>query len=631
MNRKVENIVVAGLLFSFLGIFTTIIFNTENSFGGGDHFSHFKLAFWGWKYPDFLFNHWGKPVFTLLISPFAQFGVNGARFYNVILGISTAFVTWKLARYFRFHMAWAVVILVLFIPIYFILMFTSLTEVSFSFFLIFSIYLFFKNKHIWSALVLSFLPIVRTEGIILIPIFILAWSLKRKFVAIPFILVGFLIVSFMGKSYYSSFWWLITEMPYTGSASSIYGSGTLLHFIDHISEIISKPYAWLFIAGSLVILYKWIWKDKGKLSNNFYFLLLIVGSFVTFFAAHSFLWWQGLGNSLGLIRVIGSVTPLTALTIIALFSFLVDKSRKNLRIPLMALISIFIIWISFENTMVHRYGFAVSKSQLLLSKSIQFLQNEKLTKHKIFYFNPYVAYKMGLDPYDANRSKAITHIENWIHILAIPDSSIIIWDAHFGPNEGRTQLDEIHAQPYFKEIAIFNPEVSYKVIGGYDYKVVVFQKNLSLTKKLKTKLIDFEANSDGNSEFAYKGKASFKMKKDRPYKTLLSATIQEISDSLVAKYIEVDLAFNFLSNERPNKLVLVCSIESDGEILYYKKEDISKDKDLGEVWHQRTFYFELPKPKTMNDILKIYVWNFGGNEFLLDEIHINIISTSPKE
>jgi phosphopantetheinyl transferase (holo-ACP synthase) len=49
-----------------------------------------------------LFSHWGKPVFTILVSPFAQEGKNFARLFNVIVGLLTALFSWKLANTLEF-------------------------------------------------------------------------------------------------------------------------------------------------------------------------------------------------------------------------------------------------------------------------------------------------------------------------------------------------------------------------------------------------------------------------------------------------------------------------------------------------------------------------------------------------
>ncbi|MEA3504887.1 MAG: hypothetical protein U9R32_06770 [Bacteroidota bacterium] len=273
-----------------------LIFFTQNSYGGGDHFAHYKLAHWGWLHPKLLFNHWGKPVFTILLSPFAQLGINGARIYNLLMGFSTAVMIWRLASFFNFKNSAFSLVLVLFTPVYFILMFTSLTEVTFSFFLVLAALLFFKEKHLLSAVVLSFLPFIRTEGIVLFPLFIMAYGMRKQWLTIPLLTVGFLLISLLGFSFYDDFWWVITKMPYTGSAEGIYGSGNLLHFVTHTRRILGYPLAAIFLIGLVLLVVKWFTVEKRKISVTFYFLLLIPGSYLTFLAAHSFVWWQGMGD-----------------------------------------------------------------------------------------------------------------------------------------------------------------------------------------------------------------------------------------------------------------------------------------------------------------------------------------------
>ena len=179
---KVQNkkfTIYAFLALSFF-FFFILILTTQNSFGGGDSIQHYSMAHWGWKYPKLLFDHWGKPIFTILISPFAQIGINGARIYNLLLGFGTAIVIWQIAQILKFKNSTISIFFVLFTPIYFILIFTPLTEVSFSFFLALSILVFFKKKYYLSAIILSFLPLIRTEGIVLLPLFILAYFFRKK-------------------------------------------------------------------------------------------------------------------------------------------------------------------------------------------------------------------------------------------------------------------------------------------------------------------------------------------------------------------------------------------------------------------------------------------------------------------
>lgn len=254
------------------------IFLTHNSYGGGDNFAHYKFAHWGWKYPKLLFNHWGKPVFTILISPFAQFGINSARVYNLLIGFGTAIIIWDIAQTLKIKNTAICLIFVLVTPVYFSLMFTTLTEVTFSFFLALTVLLFFKQKYLLSALVVSFIPLIRTEGIVLFPLFLIAYSQKKQWLAIPLMTVGFWLISLLGFSFYDDFWWLITKMPYSGNAKEIYGSGPLLHFVDETKGILGYPLAGLFVIGLIIQLVKWLTTEKRQFTQLYFFLLLIPGS-----------------------------------------------------------------------------------------------------------------------------------------------------------------------------------------------------------------------------------------------------------------------------------------------------------------------------------------------------------------
>lgn len=452
-----------------------LIFLTTNSFGGGDNFSHYKFAHWGWKYPELLFSHWGKPVFTILISPFAQFGINGARFYNLLMGFLTALVIWKLALHFNFKNSALSLLLVLFTPIYFILMFTILTEVSFSFFFALAVLLFFKKKYLLSAIVVSFLPMVRTEGIVLFPLFIVAYSLKKQWLIIPVLTTGFWIITLFGLPFNDDFWWLITKMPYSGDAKDIYGSGSLFRFINDTRGILGYPIWILFVIGLLVSLVHWGKIDKYKFSETFYFLLLIPGSYIVFLSAHSFAWWQGMGNSLGLIRVIGSVTPFAALTALPGLNWLHAWLKSKNKLAANIITTALLIWIMILGINTHRSGFRLSRPEILVGQAADYLKENKLDKHKIFYFDPYLIVELGLDPFD--KSMSAEGIPNKMHpAISMPDSSIVIWDAHFGPNQGRIPLSRLKNSNELTLLKVIKPANPFKVLGGYDYAVYIFQK-----------------------------------------------------------------------------------------------------------------------------------------------------------
>ncbi len=610
------------LIFILLGIFLLVslilVFNTENSFGGGDHFTHFKLAQWGWKYPYLLFKHWGKPLFTILVSPFAQLGINYARLFNLLVGLSTAWFAWQLSQALKLKNSWLTVLLVLLTPVYFSLMFSVMTEPLHSLFLVLAIWLFFKNRAAWSAVAISFLPIIRTESVVLIPIFLLAFGLRKQWKSIPLMLTGFVIISFAGWHFYNSFWWLITEMPYKGSAAGIYGHGTLFHFVNSTKGILGFPIAGLFVIGLVVSVWLWVKKDRFKINNRFYYLLLVPGIYLTFMAAHSVVWWKGWGNSLGLIRVMGSVAPMAAITALTGFNFLEEKFGRYKKLFL-AFEILLLLWMLAMIYSDCRGGFKKSKAQVVLSSVANYIHNNHFDKNKIYYFNNYIPFKLNIDPYD-NRI-AQWGAPNGVKVsFNMPDSSLIVWDAHFGPNEGRTPLKKLLSDSNLKLIKKFVPDKPFTVLGGYNYEVYLFQKiNSGDNHSL---FLNFEQDDTRySSEKAYKGNKSFKVS---PNQTFMALINNKVSDLCVDSCeITVKGAIYTNSTFKNKSVALVISRSSEQSSYFYKLFDLTAIAKPGE-WVPFNFHLRLKPPANNNEIMKAYIWNKGHETFWIDEVHIKI-------
>ena len=471
---KRETLFASGFLVTFFIAAALIIFKTDNSFGGGDPISHYKLARWAWKYPKLFLDTWGHPVFTILISPWAQFGMNGARFYNVFAGLFSAYFAWRICEHIGIRHYWLVPVFVLFIPIYFVLMFTSLTSVTFGLFLTLSIFFFFRNKFVVSGLILSFIPLVRTEGFVLFPLFMIAFLLKKRYTGFFSLFAGFIIFSFVGLFVYHDFFWLITRNPYNGSAASVYGHGELLHFVYNFPKILGYPVTFLFLVGIIVLIFRWIKDGKGKLNDSFYFLLLVPGSFLVYFAAHSYVWWKGIGNSLGLIRVIAAVTPAAAITAVVGFDkilFYVKKLSEALKLIVILGAT---IWIMIIGASTYSSSFKDSPGRLVMNKAVTFIKSNHLKRYPIYYFDPYFSFKLGANPYGGD-------VKQWFpkgdHPVAeIPNQSIIVWDGFYAPYEAHMSLDKLLKNSHLKILKKIEPDHPFKVLGGTDYNIYIFQK-----------------------------------------------------------------------------------------------------------------------------------------------------------
>ena len=165
------------------------------------------------------------------------------------------------------------------------------------------------------TLVISLLPFVRFEGFIIFPPFILILLLNKRFKDIPLLFSGYFIFSIIGYFAFNDLLWLIHKNPYSGSASAIYGHGSLFHYLSKAPYIIGTSNALLVILGIIyLVVNSIIYHTRRKEgSTDFAFLILAGGSFLSYFIAHSYVWYKGAGNSLGLLRIMVAIIPLAVL------------------------------------------------------------------------------------------------------------------------------------------------------------------------------------------------------------------------------------------------------------------------------------------------------------------------------
>jgi len=283
--------------------------------GGPDNIWHYYFSRYSWTHPDFFLHHWGKPLFILLSSPFAQLGFYGVQIFNLICTALTVIICYRLLGRTNVQLRWLIVPLLLFAPIYFMVAQTSLTEPLFGLLLTWAIYLIFTERFIAGALVVSFLMFARSEGSFLLVYFMVYLLMQRRWKAVPFLFTGFLIYAVWGVLAGHGFWWFFTENPY--AAQSPYGHGHWLDILKRYNSIWGFPMMILCSVSILVLLYAFFknrqylfWKplqDSGRM------VYLVLGPALVFTAFHLILWHFGLWGSAGLERMLACVMPCYAL------------------------------------------------------------------------------------------------------------------------------------------------------------------------------------------------------------------------------------------------------------------------------------------------------------------------------
>ena len=601
MDKRFERHFPYYLLLAFLINFVILAILSEGSVGGADDIAHFKFSRYAFKYPEYFLDPWAKPLFTILMAPFAQFGMIGVRFFNILLGLGAALLTYLTAKKLTFRHPVLALFMLVFTPIYSALIISGMTEILFSFILILGIYLFFSKREIWSAVVISMLPFVRTEGIVIFPLFFLAYAVNRQWKAIPFLAAGLLFFSIIGSFHYNDFFWVINTMPYTGNARDIYGTGELLYYVNKFRPIFGPPLFFLILGGLLYIPIHFLTCNKD--TRYRYFNIVLVGflPFLVYFAAHCYVWWKGTGNSVGEIRVIAAIFPSAVL--LALFGW--DgllrwlPFHKSIKITLSAILAVMLVFSTF---MIRQLPVGFEPSQQLVQQAAKWYKASPYASSKTIYFDPHWWFFLDIDP--ANQGRSIQFMPD----VKQPQNNIlpgelVVWDAHYGPNEGRLPLDRLIRNPCFELIRVFKPDIPFQVLGGYDYQVCIF-------KRIECK-----------RQMIYSGSSSSLVNEDLEFVEGIHIRVKELN-GMEGPKVMASFYHQFNSDPEGEYPLLVFSLENKKQIYFYQAWEIRPD--ILHEWELSQYEHAIPEWKTTEDILKVYIWNKGRCQLYIDEFTIGM-------
>ena len=323
MNQIKDNILWIFLVLYV--VFATVIILVFNGTGdSGDSVLHYLYAEAAPGKPELYFHHWAKPVFTLLASPFAQFGFTGIKIFNALVVLLTLYFTYRTAEGLNLKRPVIAALIIVCAPLMIRHTFSGLTEPLFGLFTIWGIYLLIREKFVMACVVISFLPFVRSEGLLIIGVVGLYLLISRQWKAISWFLAGHVFYSIAGAFVFGDLLWVFTKIPYA-SSGSIYGSGSIFHFADQMPFVIGIPSTILLVVGMAVIIWKYL---RGKFDARLH--ILVLGGFLVYAIAHSLFWYFGILNSMGLNRVLLGVLPLMAIIALIGANALIEtgKNRK---------------------------------------------------------------------------------------------------------------------------------------------------------------------------------------------------------------------------------------------------------------------------------------------------------------
>ncbi len=463
--------VLLGVICYFVAIVLVAI-TTNGTCDSGDSITHFLYSKYAFRHPENFLNHWAKPLFVLLSAPFAQLGFVGMKLFNCCIAALTAWYSYKVVKKLNYKNAWLAAVFLCFTPGYFIHIFSGLTEPLFSLLIILGVYWILSNRLSLAVGVISFLPFVRSEGIIIIGVFAFYLLVNKQYRYLPLLILGHFVYSIVGVFYYHDLLWVFTKIPYVASSGK-YGSGNLSHFIIQLNYIIGVPLYILLGLGFVTKIIEFFVRKKSELNSTALFgteTLLIYSSFLVFFIAHTLFWYFGIFESMGLKRVLICIVPLASIIALKGFNFIIGFSPSFVSYIVAIAFAGFVIVFPFTPNPAAvnwKRDLSLSADQILITDAVWYLEINSSGKNMfIYYTHPYVSLLMNRDPFNGQLNRELKNITREKR----PSHYLIIWDNWFSVVENGITLDQLKADGKLKELKTFQA-----TDFGMEMQVAVFE------------------------------------------------------------------------------------------------------------------------------------------------------------
>ncbi|MDP1621065.1 MAG: hypothetical protein Q8M08_01870 [Bacteroidales bacterium] len=645
--RRHFHLLVAGLLLVMFAMFSLL---SEGYFGGADNISHYFISHFAFKYPAHFLDAWGRPLYTMVSAPFALFGLQGAKLLNVLLGISTAWFTFRITQILNLRPAVLAMVFVCFTPLYFVMMPTALTEILFSFVIIFSIFLFLRKNYLAAAIVISFIPFARTEGYIMLPLFMIAFFRAGKAKVIPFLATGIIVFSVAGGLYFKDMFWLINRFPYpvTYTHPIYHNIGSLWHFLERRELILGLPLEILFIAGIAGMTRDLVSKDHSKRQNTLLFFLVLFIPFAVYLAFHSFLFWKAMGGSMGLERVMAAVLPLAAIISMKGFNDLAAMFRAS-RVLYVTFLIISLGAVIITPFLTYSIPTRLSPEEETVRRATTWLKTSPYAGRLFFFTDINVPYYMNADPYRKNPAECYL-FGDCKYLDTIPAGSLLIWDAHFGANESKIPIDSLLGNHRQKVIGYFRPAEPWITLGGgwYDCYVTVTMEpgeqadNYAIRDSLQ-EILDakngykllylntFENPGDAwnpsylSADTVHRGERSYRMDHRTEYSPGYTRPVNAMPPASAGQELQVSLYVFFPRVIPGMNTLLVLSFENRDKPYSYSAVNLNDIGLQAGRWRRVTIKALIPEFFSPKDMVKAYLWNPGKQLFLFDDFRVNLL------
>ena len=434
----------------------------------GDGIQHFSTASESWEDHRLFLDHWGKPLFTLLSSPFAQLGFSWYICFNILVFAFTCLVVFRIFSYLNVSTAYYFFfpLLLLVIPDYTYCVLGGMTEPLFGLMIVLMLLCGFRQHWYWFALIGSFTLFSRSEGMLVVILALIVLAANRRWKAIPLLGVGFLVYAIAGWYQIGLFWWYFEKDPYAEAIR--YGAGTWHHYLDFRTAHTGILTMLLIPFGAFGL---FVFVKRNTIPRSVYLVLFGIGIYIGVLLVHSYLWAYGLRGSIGLSRIATLGVP-GLLTLLLVGCHCVTRELHMLPKALAALLlSLGIV----KEVGELEYPLKANPLEEIVMEAAVYVQ-----KHypgaKICYFHPLIAWKMGYSTKDLDSGIEQRYFKAqpfWVTDL--PEGTIIIRDPAFGPLEQGLPMDFVRQFPEMVEVKKITTDKPYRIYNDEPVEVHIYK------------------------------------------------------------------------------------------------------------------------------------------------------------
>ncbi|KAB2808728.1 hypothetical protein [Phaeocystidibacter luteus] len=434
-------------------VYCRLIYLQEAIVDGSDGLLHYQFARFMFDHPENAFNHWAKPLFTLIMSVPAQGGFHFLQLSNALLVLVSGGLIYASANVLKLKFApLAPLFLGLGNSVTYVIL-GGLTEPLFIFVFSWIIYATVKQRWMLLYILLGASWFVRPEAIVLIPVFGIYGIVKGARKEVLWGLLVPALYTIVGVVLLDLDWtWIVTDQPYE-TKSGYYGEGNLFYFIERWNQI--TPYVTLVLA--FLASYRIFSRRDYRMG-----MIFLSGFGIIFL--HSFLWAYGLRGSAGLLRIL--TTSLPALALLCVYAL--SKNGIWPKVTTSVAMIVLLLQFYFLNTFpkpVFYQEFGVRELVAHLEEKGAIEQNTRVVAQYAA-----IAFLLDLDPFDEERFLKMWNVNPQNPAATLKNGDLIIWEDIVANREGNMpfsalntcadlhQIDSIYVKPADIAIVTFRVE-----------------------------------------------------------------------------------------------------------------------------------------------------------------------------